>query len=217
MGFFSKLFGKSGQDGPTERQLDHPNKLLVGDIICLDDSFALPSHLKGQSLEVIEVNCYEFEHDTSCEWVLRGKDDQLIFMSYEKDDEERLVFSIKITRELVEQLFDLDQFSQLFDEPGQATLELKQSLPEFNNWLGQLYRQNDFATVGFYHQKDPRSDQISQYQGEDQGESLEVYGAESDDERYAISAEVYQDGETDVILSLYRPISDIRQYWPKSQ
>ncbi|NRA54961.1 MAG: hypothetical protein HRU23_12520 [Gammaproteobacteria bacterium] len=217
MGFLSKLFGKSGQNKSVERQLDHPNKLLVGDIICLDDSFALPSQLKGQSLEVTEVNCYEYEHHKNSEWVLRGNNDQLIFMSYEKDDDERLVFSIKITRDQVEQLFDLDQFSQLFDEPGQAKLELKQTLPEFNNWLGQLYRQTDFATVGFYHQKDHRSEEISQYEGSDQGDSFELYSAVSDDERYAIEAEVYQGGETDVILCLYRPISDIRQYWPKSQ
>ena len=215
MGFLNKLFGKSGNNKELERQLDHPSKLVVGDIIGLDDSFALPSHLKGQSLEVTEVNCYEYEHNKDCEWVLRGSDDQLIFMSYEKDDDERLVFSIKITRDQVEQMFDLDQFSQLFDEPGNAVLDLKQALPEFNNWLGQSYRQDEFASVGFYHHKDPRSEQISEYQGQDQGESFELYGASSDDERYGIAAEVYQGGDTDVILCLYRPISDIRQYWPK--
>ncbi|NRA84942.1 MAG: hypothetical protein HRU22_14585, partial [Gammaproteobacteria bacterium] len=49
MGFLNKLFGKSGKQTLPERQLDHPSKLLLGDIIHLDDSFALPVHLKGQS------------------------------------------------------------------------------------------------------------------------------------------------------------------------
>ena len=152
--FLNKLFGKSGKDKTPERQLDHPSKLIVGDIIVLDDSFALPSQLKGQSLEVTQVNSYEYEYHKSCEWVLRGSNDELIFLSYEKDDIESLVFSIKITRAQVEQMFDITQFGQLFDEPGDAQLELKNSLPEFNNWLGQNYRQDEFATFGYFHQKD---------------------------------------------------------------
>ena len=101
-------------------------------------------------------------------------------------------------------------------QPGDAQLELKNSLPEFNNWLGQSYRQDEFATFGYFHQKDHRSQQLGQNEGSDQGDSFERYGATSDDERYGIEAEVYQGGETDVILSLYRPITDIRQYWPKT-
>lgn len=216
MGFLDKLFGKSGKDKVPERQLDHPTKLIVGDIITLDDSFALPAQLKGQSLEVTQVNTYEYEYRKNCEWVLRGNDDELIFLSYEKDDEESLVFSIKITREQVEQMFDLEQFSQLFEQSTDAVLELKHNLPQFNNWLSQRYRQDEFATVGFFHEKDHRSEHISEFAGSDQGDSFERYSAITDDQRYGIEAEVYQGGETDVILCLYRPISDIRQYWPKS-
>ena len=212
MGFLNKLFGKSGKQTLPERQLDHPSKLLLGDIIHLDDSFALPVHLKGQSLEVIDVNTYEYEFGKSCEWVLRGNNEQLIFLSYEKDDAESLVFSIKITRDQVEQMFKMEQFSQLFDEPGEAQMDLQQTLPQYNNWLAQHYRQSEFAAFGYFHQKDHRSNTL----GDEEGDSFERYSAMSDDERYGIEAEVYQGGETDVILCLYRPISDIRQYWPKT-
>ncbi|NRA71664.1 MAG: hypothetical protein HRU24_11620 [Gammaproteobacteria bacterium] len=216
MGFLAKLFGKSTKDSQPERQLDHPSKLIKGDIITLDDSFALPSQLKGQSLEVTQVNTYEYEFSKSCEWVLRGNDDQLIFLSIDDDDAQSLVFSIKVTREQVENIFDIEQFGQLFDESGNAIIDVKQPSNEFGQWLGQQYRQSEFAAVGYFHQKDYRTEQISEFEGSDQGESFERYSALTDDEKQGIEAEVYQDGETDVILCLYRPISDIRQYWPAS-
>jgi hypothetical protein len=31
-----------------------------------------------------------------------------------------------------------------------------------------------------------------------------------------VDIEVYEGGETEVMLTLYRPVTDIRQYWPAS-
>lgn len=213
MSLFSKWFGR--KEEKTERQLTHPGQLQIGDIIALDDSFALPPQLRGQSLEVKQVNTYEFEHRRKPEWVLQGDSDALIFLGIEQDDEARLAFSVKITRDQVAQLFDLDNFAQLFEEPGDCILKGTGQLPVFNGWYSDIYRQVDFATMGYFHQRDFRKIAPSRFEGEDQGDSFELYSLESDDKGHSIDVEVYEGGETDVTLCLYRPLSDIRSYWPK--
>jgi len=211
MGFLKSLFSKQAKK-EARPALNHPSLLMAGDIIKLDDSFALPAQLRGQSLEVKQVNTYEYEQGNEFEWVLQGNDNELLFMNIDDDDTQSLVFSRKINRETVGELFDLGQFSQLFDEPGNALIETKNQLADLSQWLGEQYRQCEFARMGYFHQQDFRQRNIEQ----ETGDSFERYGAISDDERYGLEAEVYQDGETDVLVSLYRPLSDIREYWPRS-
>ena len=210
---FDKWFGR--KDDKPVRQLTHPSQLQVGDIIQLDDSFALPAQLRGQQLEVTQVNTYEYEHHRQPEWVLRGTGKELLFLGLEKDDEEQLVFSTKIKRDQVSRLFDLDNFAELFEEPGNCVLTRVGELDELDGWYADTYRQDEFALFGYFHQRDFRSKAPSRYTGEDQGDSFELYGLTSDDEHHAIEVEVYEGGETDVTLCLYRPLSDIRSYWPK--
>jgi len=211
MGLFGKLFGGSSKN-KTKRVLERPEQLLVGDIITLDDSFALPALLRGQSLEIKKINTYEYEHSKSVEWVLQGSTDDILFLSIENDDVQTLVFSLKINRDTVGQIFDLDQFSQLFDEPGNAQFSVKNSPNDFSQWLAANYRQCEFAQFGYFHNLDYREQNIS----DQQGDSFERYSAVSDDEKFGLEAEVYQDGETDIVLCVHRPVSDIRQFWPKS-
>lgn len=210
MGFFGKLFGSSN-DKP-KRTLDKPEQLQVGDIITLDDSFALPALLRGQSLEIKQINTYEYELNKSTEWVLQGPTDDVLFLSLENDDVQSLVFSLKISRDIVGQIFDLDQFSEMFDEPGNAELTVTDIPAQLNQWLGQTYRQTEFAQFGYFHNVDYRHQNLSA----NGGESFERYGAQTDDEVYGIEAEVYEGGDTDVVLTIQRPITDIRQYWPKT-
>lgn len=210
MGLFSKLFSKADPKTPA-RVLNHPSQLNVGDMITLDDSFALPAALRGQSLQVTAISTYEYEHSKQFEWALQGSNSLQLFLSIDDDDQPQLVFSLKLTRADVGELFDLDQFSSLFDEPGQAVLDRKTASEAFEQWSATSYRQCEFAQVGYFHRSDYRTQSI----GSQQGDAFERYGAISDDERHGIEAEVYQDGETEVMLTLYRPISDIREYWPK--
>lgn len=209
MGFLSRLFRKSPEKAAT-RQLNQPSQLMPGDIIKLDDSFALPPQLRGQQLEVKQINTYEYQNQNEYEWVLQGSDDELIFMGLDTDDTTSLVFSKKVNRAIVSELFCLDQFSQLFDEPGNALLAVKSPVTELAQWIGEQYRQCEFARVGYFHQTDYRNREV----GQNRGDSFERYSAISDDEKFGLEAEVYQDGETDVLVSLYRPLTDIREYWP---
>ncbi len=130
MGFFGSLFGK--KETPV-RQLKHPSELQKGDMISLDDSFALPAHLRGQQLRVEAVNTYEYQRSQSTEWVLKGHSGEAIYLGLDEDDETWLAFSLKISRAQVDALFDLDDFSAIFDEPGKAELSTKHSLPRLRS------------------------------------------------------------------------------------
>ena len=118
MSFFKNIFKKPTQ----ERKLNNVKELTLGDIIVMSDSFGLPAALRAQEFQVTAVNSYEFEHKTQAEWVLQGNDNIQLYLTLDVDDKTFLKFSQKILHQDVETLFDLEQFSEVFDEPGQAQL-----------------------------------------------------------------------------------------------
>jgi hypothetical protein len=206
MSFFKKIFNKTEQ---KQRKLTHTSELLVGDIIVLTDSFALPESLRAQQLQVTAINSYEYEHNTQSEWTLQGNDELLIFLSLDVDDSTELKFSLKIEHDDVETLFDLESFSEIFDDPGQAFLERKTDNEKTASWSSEQYQQNTFAKVGYFHRKDHRSDNLSAYEGKDAGEQFELYALYNQDQSKGIDLEVWQDGDTEVFLTLFRPLTDI--------
>jgi len=213
MSFFKKIFNKEKQ---SQRKLTHVNQLLVGDIIVLTDSFALPKVLQGQQFQVTAVNSYEYEHNTQTEWTLQGSEEQALFLSLEIDDSTELKFALKIEHEDVETLFDLDNFSQIFDEPGHAFLNRQSDNGTTSTWSSEQYQQSIFAKVGYFHRKDHRSESLSSYEGEGSGEQLELYSLYNEDQSRGLDVEVWQDGDTDVFLTLFRPLTDIIDMYPAS-
>ncbi len=213
MSFFKKIFNKSSNE---PRQLSKVNQLLVGDIIVLTDSFALPESLRGQEFQVKAVNSYEFEHKVQTEWALLGTNTSEIFLSLEVDDISELKISLKIQHEDVEKLFDLDSFSEVFDEPGEAFLEKQADSDNTAMWTSEQYQQSVFAKVGFFHRKDHRSENLSAYEGKDSGEQFELYSLYNEDQSKGVDVEVWQDGDTEVCLTLFRPLSDIIDMYPGS-
>ncbi|MDF0533137.1 hypothetical protein PY479_02450 [Shewanella sp. A32] len=214
MSLFGKLFGK---DAPVTRQLAQPMDLRVGDMVTLDDSFALPPQLRGQQFRVEAVNTYEYEHSQEPEFVLKGNSGDAVYMGLEQDDETWLAFSIKLHRSQVEALFDLDAFAEIFEEPGKATLNtmpLTAATEPYAQWLADAYHQVAFAQFGYFHRQDYRHGKPSQFMENNPGDAFEAYELLDGDESRAIDIEVYQDGDTDVLLTLYRPLTDIREYWP---
>ena len=213
MNFFKKIFNKSSNE---PRKLTHVDQLLVGDIIVLTDSFALPESLRGQDFQVKAVNSYEFEHKVQTEWALLGTNALEIFLSLEVDDVTELKLSLKIQHEDVEALFDLERFSEIFDEPGEAFLDKKSDSAITNMWSSEQYQQSVFAKVGFFHRKDHRSEKLSAYEGKDSGEQFELYSLYNEDQSKGVDVEVWQDGDTEVCLTLFRPLSDITDMYPAS-
>lgn len=213
MSFFKKIFSKSSN---APRKLTKVNQLLVGDIIVLTDSFALPESLRGQEFQVKAVNSYEFEHKVQTEWALNGTNNLEIFLSLEVDDITELKLSLKIQHEDVETLFNLEHFSEIFDEPGKAFLEKKQDNDITTMWSSDQYQQSVFAKVGYFHRKDHRSENLSAYEGKDSGEAFELYSLYNEDQSKGVDVEVWQDGDTEVCLTLFRPLTDIIDMYPAS-
>ncbi|KXJ54647.1 MAG: hypothetical protein AXW17_14430 [Colwellia sp. Phe_37] len=212
MSFFKNIFKKPTQ----ERKLNNVEDLTLGDIIVMSDSFGLPTALRAQEFQVSAVNSYEFEHKTQVEWVLLGSNDIELYLTLDVDDKTYLKFSLKILHQDVESLFDLDQFSEIFDEPGQAQLTRLADSENTSGWSSELYQQSSFAQVGYFHRKDYRKDALSAYEGKDSGEQFELYSLFNEDQDKGIDVEVWQDGDTEVFLTLFKPTTDIVDMYPGS-
>jgi hypothetical protein len=213
MSFFKNIFKKSTEQ---PRKLEDVNQLLVNDIIVLTDSFALPTSLRNQQFQVKAINSYEFENSIQTEWALLGINNLELFLSLEIDDITELKISLKIEHEDVETLFDLDSFSEIFDEPGNAFLDKQVDNAKTTHWTGEQYQQSIYAQVGFFHRKDHRTQALSAYKGKDSGEQFELYRLYNKDQSKGVDIEVWQDGDTEVCLTLYRPLSDIIDMYPAS-
>jgi len=210
--FFKNIFKKPTQ----ERKLNNVEELTLGDIIVMSDSFGLPAALRAQEFQVSAVNSYEFEHKTLAEWVLQGHDNLELYLTLDVDDKTYLKFSLKILHQDVETLFDLDNFAEIFDEPGQAQLTRIADSNTTSGWSSDLYQQSTYAQVGFFHRKDHRKDTLSPYEGKDSGEQFELYTLYNEDQDKGIDIEVWQDGDTEVFLTLFKPTTDIVDMYPGS-
>jgi hypothetical protein len=212
MSFLKKMFGKKEK----QRTLSSARDLNTGDIIALTDSFALPELLRSQQFQVTSVNSYEYENSTQTEWALTGDNDQEVFLSLDIDDKTFLKFALKVEHQDIETLFDLDEFSTLFDESGQAFLNRQQDNNKTINWTSEQYQQSIYAKVGYFHRKDHRSQTLPSHEGKDSGEQFELYQLLDQDQNRGLEVEVWQDGDTDVFLSIYRPLTDIIDMYPGS-
>ncbi len=211
MSFLKNIFKK---DQPKPRQLNHPQHLHVKDIIVFSDSFALPAQLRAQQYEVTAINTYEFEHKLVTEWVLKGNQQELLYLSLDIDDNTYLKLSLKLDDSEVEQLFDLNHFAEIFDEPGQAFLDRKQDTINSEGWTCEQYKQTHFAQLGYFHRSDHRIVKPSQYEGKNAGEQFEFYSLVGSNDQYSLDLEVWSDGDTDVFVNLFRPLTDIIDYFP---
>ncbi len=212
MGFFSRWF--SNKDKHSEvRQVSHPKALKVADVISFSDSFALPELLRKQSFRVEKINTYQFEHLGYTEFVLLGPSSKQVYLAVMRDDEEWLNVSIKIDHDEVSALFDLEQFSDIFDEDTNTELALKNEQNDFANWVSPVYFQRKFAERGYFYHKDFRPNRPPLEEGDD-SEALDYFCLTSSDESFSVEVEVWQDGDTDVLLTLHLPISEIVEIFP---
>jgi hypothetical protein len=212
MSFLKSIFSKE----KVQRAVTSVSDLRVKDMIVLTDSFALPENLRNQQFQVTAINTYEFEHQNQLEWVLSGPSNIELFLSLEVDDTTELKISLKIEHEDVESLFDLEQFSTLFDAPGNAELTRLKDTEHTANWTDGFYSQYLFCKVGYFHRKDHRTESLSQYEGKGSGEQFELYTLYNESQSHGIDVEVWDDGDTDVFLNLYRPLTDIVDMYPGS-
>ncbi|MFT5210736.1 MAG: hypothetical protein ACI9CE_002465 [Flavobacterium sp.] len=197
---------------PELRKLEHPRDLSSGDMIQLSDSFGLPPRLRDQVFKVLAMVTYQFEHSYSTSFNLQGENDDIIDLTIEEEGGRAIAaFSISIDRALVEQIFDMDEFSLIFDPEETAIVKPIESL-DLSPWLADLYTQESCGESAFFYPKDCRESGPSEY--ENDGEPFEYYSLVDKGRTKGIEIEVYASGETDVSLTLYRDLGDIKELWP---
>jgi hypothetical protein len=197
---------------PEARVLDHPRALQIGDFLQMSDSYGLPEYLRDEVFEVTAITTWQFEHEFETTFSLQSKNNDSIDLTIDGDaGRESASFSIEIPRATVEQLFDTDEFSSIFDEESPATLNTMAKL-DIGGWLSDQYHQTSCGERGFFYQKDCRDAGPSKFEGD--GEPFDYYAMASTDESQAVEIAVYAGGETEVSLVLHRSISDIRELWP---
>ncbi len=193
------------KDEASVEGLNHVSNLQSGDMVELDNDFSLPGLLRGRTLEVVQKTLYEYEDSNEIEWVLKNEDSTVVFLAYQQDDgEENLSFSMKLIPSDVESIFNMDEFSTVFDDEHSSILTEINPIEKYSEWLGKRYSRTEFAEQGFYHKTGSVSGQ---------GEAFDYFALRSDCERFGIGIEVWEGGETDVFASINQPLSVIKDYW----
>jgi len=208
-GFVKSFFNKD--EKKEKRVLEHPRDLDVGDIIKFH--FTPQSDISNQQFQVTAVNTYDFEDRKQTELTLKGDSSTPTYMIVdENSDEPYLSFGRKINRNVVEQIFDLENFAEIFDSDETTTLKRLSEPAELENWTTGEYIQEIFAEGGYYHKGDYRNKAVPE--SETEGDDFEYYMLIGNKRQFCIEAEVYEGGETDIIVSVRRPLTDIEEMYP---
>jgi len=215
MGFLKSLFSKQAP-APT-RTLNEPKQLLTGDIFCFSDSFSLPEMMRKQQLQVIDINTIEFKHEHYTQVIGQGTGHALVYLGFPKNPQNLIKCSLLLTRAEVESLFDMDAFSEIFEEPGQARLKPITTNHIYADMIAEEYIQQDFSTSGYKHEADYRDTKPPQFSDEDHGREFEYYSLEGNQGLRLIEIFIFENGDTDVYLSSLRPAKDIAELWIKGE
>lgn len=204
MGLWGRLFGES------ERTLTRAADLDVGDMVRF--KLYAPGFLAGATFEVGAVNTYEYESGKECEFVLKGLSRQLYLTVDPSADEEPLRLSVRIVRDEIAALFDMDAFAEVFDrEEGEVRLSCSRgAVPQgLEGWCAERYVRTAFAVPAYFFNGDYRKASLP----EEGGEGLDYYALTSGDEGHAVEIEVF-DGDEDVLLTLITEPGLIEELWP---
>ncbi|MBV7314690.1 hypothetical protein [Shewanella sp. NIFS-20-20] len=211
MGFLSKWFKKRE---PELRQIHSLKQLQLGDMITLDDSFGLPPPLRSQTLVLEHVYCDEYQHTIDAIYWFKNQQGHAFRLVEHKD---HLLLWLSLTRAQVEQVFAMDDFSEIFEPQGAMPLtpQSLSNLPQLTPWIGQQYHRISFAEFGYLHHQDYRQQRPPQSDDHQGGQPFERYFLESSDEQHALLVQVMSSGETEVYLGIVRPQTDIQEFWPR--
>ncbi len=208
-GLFKSFF--NNDDKKELRTLEHPRDLNTGDIIKFD--FMPQPDLSNNQFQVTSVNTYDFEDRKQTEFTLKGESTDVIFLTVDENgDEPFLSFSRKINRNIVEDIFNIDEIASIFDSEEASTVNRVNEPSDLIGWTTDKYLQEVNAEGGYYHKGDYRNKEIPM--NDNDGDDFEYYMLIGSKRQFVLEAEVYDGGETDIILSIRRPLTDIEEMHP---
>lgn len=213
MSFLKSLFAK--KQPPPTRTLTESAELQLNDIFTFGDSFALPQAMRKQQLQVIEVNTIEFKHTHYCQVIGQGSGSHLVYLSFPKTPNKLVKYSLLLARDEVEQLFNLDDFSEIFEEPGSARLTPITTNHPYADMVSDEYIQQEFMGTGYLHENDYRNSKPPQHTEDNCGREFEFYSLTGSQGARSVDIYIFENGDTDVYLSFLRPANEIAELWAK--
>lgn len=208
---FKKLFGFGDKKEP--RALTSVKQLELRDIITFKHRQILPENLQGSSFEVTNVASYQYDDGFVKELTLSNENNVSYFISLDDTDgDARITLSRKLPRSQVLDLFNEDDFAQLWD-PGHCHLTTQKICPELAGWIGNRYHQTVNEGEAYFYNREMQDSSASAYQDDD-GEPLRYHECEGSDDHYGLSVEVWTDGTTDVAATIYCPVDIIDTFHP---
>ena len=198
------------------RTLNNPGELKIGDIVVLKERRSLPPELQGQQLEVTHVGTYQYSSSIEKEFTLRSADSTSYYMSVDDNDGDPILcFTNKIPRESVLEIFNEDEFAQLW-EPEFINLKVRYKPEQYTSWLTDSYHQIIKDEEGYYYNHDC-SDKPPSRRIDDDGEELRYHECEgAPDNNRSLIVEVFGNGETNVFLVVSTPLDVIDELWPNA-
>jgi len=181
----------------------------------LANHFGLPEILRDKMFKVIAVSTYQFEHENDTNFTLESVGDKKLGLSIESNEGRDIaVFSYTINPRVVEELFDLDEFAEVFDSDDAVTLNTR-SNAEFDDWTAPQYFQEVKGEKAYYYGRDYRPSGPPVHEGE--GELFEYFLLVNKENSHGVEIEVFAGGETEVALIRYVDLEMISGLWPASQ
>lgn len=214
--FFKGLWNRTKKQ-PDSRKLDHPRDLQMGDLVQMANHFGLPEVLRDKLFRIIGISTCQFQQVNDTSFTLESTGDEKICLSIESDGgRDVAVFSRSISRNTVEELFNLDEFAEVFDSDDAVTLQtLTLNSAGLDGWIAPRYFQEVKGERGYYYEKDYRQSTVPVHEGE--GEPFEHFLLTNDDDSHGVEIDVYAGGETEVSLTRYFGLEMISGLWPADQ
>ncbi len=206
-----RLFGGRSKDKTPAREVSHAWDLRPGDF--LKFGYAAPEGLSDAELQVSKVHALDLGGTGLVRRVLTLDGGGAEFMLW-RDDDGKLALARELGRKQVEKLFDIDEFARLFDhdETPNLVLERKSEPAGLDGWTASLYRQ-EAAQEAYIQDQDPAT---AAFDGTvtDDTQTIDFYRLVGDERRFALEAQVFDGGRTDVIAIALVGDSVVAELWP---
>ncbi len=211
-----RLFGGRAKDKTPAREVSHAWDLRPGDF--LKFGYTAPEGLSDAELQVKKVHALDLGGAGRVRRVLTLDGDGsggggAEFMLWRGDDG-KLALARELARKQVEQLFDIDEFGRLFDhdETPNLVLKRKSEVAGLDGWSAALYRQ-EAAQEAYIQDHDP-ADVAFDGTVTDDAQAIDFYRLVGDERRFALEAQVFDGGRTDVIAIAVVGESAVAELWP---
>lgn len=205
---FGRLFGGRGKDKPAPA-VEHPCDLAQGGFLKL--GFVAPEGLVQAELQVTGIHAIDL--GSAVRRVLTVEAIGLGKLEMWRGERGTIALARPLDRPDVERLFDIDEFSRLFDpdEPANVVLERLAEPAGLEGWTAQVYRQ-EAAQEAYRHDADPAVTAIGASL-DDEARPFDFIRLVGDQRGHALEAYVHDGGRTDVVLVALLSETAVEEVW----